>query len=42
LTATWTHRLGPLGLSGVLLGFGVLFFCIAAWRFRTRDVPAPL
>jgi ABC-2 type transport system permease protein len=42
LTATWTHRLGPLGMSGVLLGIGTLFFCIAAWRFRTRDVPAPL
>ncbi len=41
-STSWPHPLGPLGLTSLLLLLGSLFLVIAAWRFRSRDIPAPL
>lgn len=32
----------PLVYPLILLGLGLLFYGVAAWRFATRDLPAPL
>lgn len=42
LTASWPHGLGPLGMTGLMIGSGLLLFGLAAWRLRSRDIPAPL
>jgi ABC-2 type transport system permease protein len=34
--------LGPLGVTGVLLGLGAVFYAIALAAFSRRDLPAPL
>lgn len=34
--------LGPLGITGVLLALGTVFYAIALVAFRCRDLPAPL
>src|SRR5690606_16173521 len=41
-TRSWPHALGPLGMTLLLLVGGVAWMVLAAWRFRTRDIPAPL
>lgn len=41
-TRSWPHALGPLGMTLLLLAGGVVWMLLAAWRFRTRDIPAPL
>ncbi len=41
-TLVWPHALGPLGMSVALVVGGGLWIILAAWRFRTRDIPAPL
>ena len=41
-TAVWTGWLGPMGLTCLLLVGGLLWMLLAAWRLRTRDIPAPL
>lgn len=41
-TITWPNALGPLGMTLTLLVGGGLWIMLAAWRFRTRDIPAPL
>ncbi len=41
-TAAWASWLGPLGLTGILLAGGLLSMLLAARRFHTRDIPAPL
>ena len=41
-TASWPYALGPLGMTLMLLVGGSLWIMLAAWRFRTRDIPAPL
>lgn len=41
-TDSWPYTLGPLGLTCMLLALGLLFLAGAHWRFRTRDIPAPL
>ncbi|MCA9134049.1 MAG: ABC transporter permease subunit [Planctomycetales bacterium] len=41
-TASWPHRLGPLGMTFLLLALGSSFFMGAAFWFRRRDIPAPL
>ncbi len=42
LSASWQHSLGPLGLTVLLIAMGLACLAIAAWIFRTRDIPAPL
>lgn len=41
-TTSWPSTLGPLGLTTVLAALGLLFLAGAAWRLRTRDIPAPI
>lgn len=41
-STSWPHGLGPMGLTCLLLILGILFLIVAHWRFRTRDIPAPL
>ncbi len=41
-STSWPHALGPLGMTLLLLFGGALWMLLAAWRFRTRDIPAPL
>ncbi len=41
-SVSWPYWLGPLGLTGLLLVLGLLFLVGASWRFRTRDIPAPV
>lgn len=41
-STSWPYPIGPLGLSTLLLVLGLLFWGIGAWRFRTRDIPAPV
>lgn len=41
-SGSWPHALGPLGMTLLLLAGGVAWIMLAAWRFRTRDIPAPL
>lgn len=38
----WNYALAPLGMSGVLVATGLVFYAIAWLRFRNRDLPAPL
>jgi len=41
-TLSWPYALGPLGMTLMLLVGGSLWIILAAWRFRSRDIPAPL
>ena len=41
-TLSWPYALGPLGMTLVLLAGGSVWIMLAAWRFRSRDIPAPL
>jgi len=49
LAAPWSFSsvvpgasLPPLFYPLILIGLGILLYGIAAWRFQTRDLPAPL
>jgi hypothetical protein len=36
------HGLGPLGFDAILLSVGLVGYIMGAWRFRVRDLPAPM
>lgn len=38
----WEYFLGPLGMTLLLIAFGMMFYVIAWQRFKHRDLPAPL
>lgn len=38
----WEHYLGPLGMSGLLISFGFVFYVIGLVRLQRRDMPAPI
>ena len=38
----WDFYLGPLGMTLLLIGIGLVFYTIAWQRFQHRDLPAPL
>jgi len=41
-STSWPHSLGPLGLTCLLMALGLLFWSVGVWRFRRRDIPAPI
>lgn len=38
----WEHYLGPLGMSLILIAFGLVFYAIGLFRLQRRDMPAPI
>jgi hypothetical protein len=40
--SSWTFWLAPGGMNCLLLLLGSVLFCSGWWRFRHRDLPAPL
>lgn len=38
----WENWLGPVGMTGLLISFGLTFYLIGFLRLKSRDLPAPL
>ena len=38
----WSYYLGPMGMSALLVSFGIVFYLVGLARLSRRDMPAPI